>query len=148
MRASRSWPRSSVPKGCTADGTSMRAVKSISLIGTCHRAGPSTTASPIASRTIELTTARRCRRKRRQASSAGETCGASSRLAPRSAVSDAGVEPAIEDVCNQVEQDHQAREDEGHAHDDRRVIRQDRIDEERADAGHAEDLLSDDGAAE
>src|ERR1051326_4332350 len=148
MRASRAWPRSSVPKGCTAEGTSIRAVKSISLIGTRQSAGPSTTARPIASRTIVLATARRWRRKRRQASSAGETWGASSRLAPASAVSDAGVEPAIEHVRNHVEQDHQAREHEAYAHGARGVVREDRIDEQRADARHAENLLGDDGASE
>ena len=33
-------------------------------------------------------------------------------------------------------------------HHHRRVVAQDRVDQQRADAGHAEDLLGDDGAAE
>ena len=42
----------------------------------------------------------------------------------------------------------EAGEDEGHRHDDRRVVGQHRADQQRADAGNAEDLLGDDGAAE
>src|SRR6185503_5159577 len=82
-------------------------------------------------------TARRWRRKRRQASAHGEWLRArrfGAAPAPL-AVRDPGVEPAIEDVGEQVEEDDQAREHEGHRHDHRRVVGEDRADQERADAG-------------
>src|SRR5579864_1789712 len=125
MRASTSCPRSSVPRGWLALGPCSRAVKSMSLIANGQSNGPSSTARIIARRTMLLATARRWRRKRRHASRAGEICGAA-RLAAASAVSDAGVEPAIKHIRDQVEQDDEAREDEGDGHDDRRVVREDR----------------------
>src|SRR5260370_31606547 len=134
MRARRSCPRSSVPKGCAAVGSSRRAVKSMSLIDTLQSAGPNTTASAMMMRMTAPATASRWRRKRRQASSAGETCGARPSLAaPGSAVSNAGVEPAIEEVCDEVKEDDETGEDEGHRHDDRRVVGDDRADQQRAD---------------
>src|SRR5687767_12600783 len=149
MRASRSWPRSSVPSGWLQDGFCSLAPKSISLIGTCQRSGPSSTASAMKMRITAPATARRWRRKRRHASAQGEwlrlrLTGAG----PPLTVRDAGVEPAIKDVGEQVAEDHQDREHERDRHDHRRVVGEDRADEERADARHAEDLFGDDGAAE
>src|SRR5450755_3137742 len=147
MRAKTSWPRSSVPNGWAALGVLRRALKSMSLIDSFQSSGPKATISTIAVKTTRPSTASLWRRKRRHASAAGETLrrrGASCALA----IADAGVEPAIEQVGDQVEEDDEAREDEGHGHDHRRVVAQDRVDQERADAGHAEDLLGDDGAAE
>src|SRR5690349_21016618 len=100
-------------------------------------------------------TASTWRRKRRQVSSAGEieralrgwtaaTCAAAGASAER----DAGVEPAIEDVCDEVEENDETGDHEGDAHHDGRVVGKDRRDQQRADAGYAEDLLGDDGAAE
>src|ERR1700712_4917899 len=122
MRASRSWPRSSVPNGWAALGPCVVAEKSIASIGMCHANGPSTTAATSAASTPRLKTAMRCRRKLRQASPQGDT-GLS--------VRDAGIEEAIEQVGDQVEDDHQHGKDEGDAHDDRRVVAQDRIDQQR-----------------
>src|SRR3954447_26451025 len=149
MRASRSWPRSSVPNGCCHEGPSRRAVKSISLIGTFHRNGPSTMAAMIANKIARLATARRWRRNRLQASRRGEK--RRSRLctvALTSAVGDTWVEPAIEDIGDQVEEDDETGEHERHRHDEGRVVCEDRADQERADAGNAKDLLGDDGATE
>src|SRR6185436_6621013 len=137
MRARMSWPRSSVPSGWLHDGRWSFALKSISLIGTCQRSGPTSTASAMMARITAPATARRWRRKRRQASAHGEWLRArrlGSAPAPL-AVSDPGVEPAIEEVGDQVAEDHEAREHEGHRHDHRRVVGEDRADEERADAG-------------
>src|SRR5687768_1940889 len=151
MRASRSWPRSSVPNGCLSDGPARRAVKSMSLIGTRQMSGPKSTARTITVRITVPRTARWWRRKRRPTSAQGELLRArfagSGGTSP-SAVGDAGVEPAIEQVGDEVEEDHEAGEDEGHRHDHGRVVGEDRADEERPDAGHAEDLLGHDGAAE
>ncbi len=55
-------------------GRSSWAAKSMSLIGTRQTSGPTATASSITARITRPTTARRWRRKRRQASRAGETC--------------------------------------------------------------------------
>src|SRR6267143_2926761 len=149
MRARTSWPRSSVPKGWPHDGPASCALKSMSLIGTCQISGPKATASIISARTTALATARRCRRNRRHVSWASETCLARLTLpSPASTVGDARVEPAIEDVCNQVEQDDQTGEHERHRHDHRRVVGQDGADQQRSDAGDAKDLFGDDGAAE
>src|SRR6187200_2633845 len=116
MRASRSCPRSSVPKGCFIDGPARRAAKSMSLIGTRQRSGPKSTASTITERMSTPMTASLWRRKRRHTSAHGELLLARAGLAGMSpsAVGDAGVEPAIEEVGDEVEEDHQAGEDEGH----------------------------------
>ena len=72
MRASRSWPRSSVPNGCSHEGVLSRAVKSISLIGTLQTNGPSSTAKVSTVRIATLATAMRWRRNFRHASKPGE----------------------------------------------------------------------------
>src|SRR6266446_6649446 len=148
-RANRSWPRSSVPKGCCHDGPISRAVKSISLIGTCHSSGPSTTARIIDARIATLATARRWRRKRRQASMPGDTCFLRT-IAPTSklSVGNARVEPAIENIRNQIERDDQTGKHERHRHDHGGIVGQDRADEQRSDARDAEDLFGDDGTSE
>src|SRR5438105_15688891 len=123
MRARMSWPRSSVPNGCAAVGVLRRAVKSMSLICTFQKSGPNATISTIVARTTRPTTARRWRRKRRHASAASETSrrrGGATAAAitdARSAslaVADAGIEPAIEQVGEEVEEDHEAGENERH----------------------------------
>src|SRR6476646_2459673 len=100
----------------------------MSLIATRQTSGPNATATTRNSSRSALTTASLCRRKRRQASSPGEKAALLAGLATASAgadgstVRDAGVEPAIQDIGDEVEEDHQAREHEGHRHDDRRVV--------------------------
>src|ERR1051325_1195106 len=149
MRASRSCPRSSVPNGCAHEGGCMRAAKSMSLIATRHTNGPKAIARIIASRIMALAKASRWRRNRRQASSHGENGrtlrGCTSGTLPER---DARVEPSIEDVRDEVEQDNETGEHEGDRHDHRRVIRENRADQQRSDPGNAEDLLGDDRAAE
>src|SRR5262245_10820811 len=148
MRANRSWPRSSVPNGCCHEGPARRAVKSMSLMGTCHHSGPNTTVRMINAKMAALATAKRWRRKRRHDSRLGGTrLRAASARSATSAVGNARVEPAIDEVCEQIEQNDQAGEDECHRHDGRRVVGENRADEQRSDAGDAEDLLGDDGAA-
>src|SRR5688500_10520280 len=106
------------------------------------------------SSTTAPVTASTWRRKRRQVSSAGEieralrSWAAATTVAGASAERDAGVEPAIEDICNEVEEDDETGEHEGDAHHDGRVVGEDRGDQQRADAGYAENLLGDDGATE
>src|ERR1700741_4468445 len=121
MRASRSCPRSSVPNGCAHDGGCIRAAKSMSLIATRHTNGPSAIARIIASRMMALAKASRWRRKGSQASSHGENGRTLRGAAAISAEGDARVEPSIEDVRNEVEQDHEAGEHEGDCHDHRCV---------------------------
>src|SRR5215831_15804236 len=118
MRARRSCPRSSVPKGWAADGPCSRALKSISLMGTGHSHGLTSTAVTITARMIAPRKARRWRRKRRHASAPGRTSGRDGAPpAASSAVNDAGVEPAIHDVGEQVEEDDEAGEHERYGHD-------------------------------
>jgi hypothetical protein len=50
MRARMSWPRSSVPSGCVAEGVFSLARKSISSMGTRYTNGPATTATTIVAR--------------------------------------------------------------------------------------------------
>src|SRR5256885_15936031 len=116
MRASRSCPRSSVPKGCAQDGVCMRALKSMSLIATRQRKGPSAMAAIIASRMNVLANAILWRRKRRHASSHGEKCRAGRCSATTSAEGDARVEPSIKDIRDEVGQDDEAGEHEGDRH--------------------------------
>src|ERR1043166_2128164 len=129
MRASKSCPRSSVPKGCRHDGVSMRALKSMSLIATFQTKGPSAIAAIIASRMKVLASASRCRRNRRHASRHGEKgrvrrCGAAATSAER----DARIEPSIKDVRDEVEQDDEAGKHEGHRPDDRLFFGEDGAD--------------------
>src|SRR5471032_2674676 len=116
MRAKMSWPRSSVPKGCAAVGVFSRAEKSMSLICSFHTSGPNATINTITESTTSPATASLCRRKRRHASAAGETLRmrAGATATGALAVADAGVEPAIEQVGDQVEEDDEAGEHEGH----------------------------------
>src|SRR5882724_52492 len=149
MRASRSWPRSSVPNGCCHDGEVSRAVKSISLIGTRQISGPSTTADVSTVKITTLATAMRWRRNFRHASKPREVRrGRPSNGTVTSTVGDAWVKPAIDDISQEVEDDNETGEHERHRHDDRRVIGENRRDQQRADAGDAEDLFGDDGTAE
>src|SRR5581483_11354004 len=125
MRAMRSWPRSSVPSGCAHDGPMRRAVKSISLIGTCHSSGPARIAITMATSRKLLASASRCRRKRRQASRPGEKCRARPCAGAGAAASiegDARVEPAIEEIGDEVEDDDETGEHEGDGHHDGRVV--------------------------
>src|SRR5258706_1252815 len=156
IRASRSWPRSSVPNGCFNDGGFSRAPKSISLIATGHSHGPNTTPATMMTRIKAPIKASLCRLKRRHMSCASETDrrgrgtggGRGGEARRRSAEGDARVEPAIEEIRQQVEKDDEAGEHERDAHDHRRVVGEDRADQQRADARYAKDLLSDDRAAE
>src|SRR5437868_14601648 len=121
----------------------------MSFIGTRHSSGPNATANAINARMTALATASLCRRKRRQTSPAGDP--RSTRTMPSAiglAVGDARVEPAIEDVGKEIEQDDQAGKHKRRRHDHRRIIGEDRADQQRSDAGDAKDLLSDDGAPE
>src|SRR5262252_5540880 len=133
MRANKSCPRSSVPSGCASKGGARRAAKSISLIGTLQIQGPNATSSTIVARMTALSTASLCRRKRRDASRHGDTPRAGMGARTTLAVGNAGIEPAIQDVGEQVEGDHEAGEHECHRHDHGRVVGEDRADEERAD---------------
>src|SRR5690349_13476044 len=137
MRASRSWPRSSVPNGCAHEGVSMRAAKSMSLIATFQMNGPSAIARIIANSTNVLASASRWRRKRRHASSHGEN-GRVRRWVTSGTLPerDARVEPSIEDVRDEVEQDDEAGEHERDRHDDGCVVGKNRADQQRADAGN------------
>src|SRR6185295_20399131 len=98
--------------------------------GTFHNQGPTSTPSTMMPRTTPPKSASLWRRKRRHDSSPQRRRGVWA--APpdnASTVADAGVEPAIEHVCNEVEEDHQAGEHEGDRHDHRRVVGEDRADE-------------------
>src|SRR4051812_28649874 len=106
MRAKMSCPRSSVPNGWFAVGVCRRDVKSMSLIATFQSSGPTATISTMIARTIRPATAILCRRKRRHASAAGETLRCRADAGAGLAIADAGVEPAIEQVGDQVEEDH------------------------------------------
>src|ERR1700692_4142256 len=142
MRASRSWPRSSVPNGCCHEGAPSRTVKSISLIGTRQTNGPNTTADVSNARITTLATAMRWRRNFRHASKPGEMCRSRpSSGTVTSAIGDAWVKPAIDDISKKVEDDDETGEHERHRHDDRRVVGEDRCDQQRADARNAKDLF-------
>src|SRR5215470_4578338 len=112
MRARRSCPRSSVPKGCSQDGEESRAVKSISLIDTGQSQGPIRIASASNASTTTLAAASRCRTKRLTASRPGENRRL--RLVAVATVAstegDAWVKPAIKDIGNEVEEDDKAGE--------------------------------------
>src|SRR5882757_1185937 len=141
MRAKRSWPRSSVPNGCTQEGVARRAVKSISLIGMRQASGPSRTAAVSSARIATLTTAMRWRRNFRHASKPGEMWrGRPSSGTMASTVGDAGIEPAIDDIGQEVEDDDETGEYERHRHDDGGVVGEDGGDQQRADTRDAEDL--------
>src|SRR5512133_73628 len=121
MRAKMSCPRSSVPNGWCQVGGFSRAEKSISLTATFQTSGPNTTSATITASTNMLTSASLWRRKRRHASRMSETLRGLPGFTGL-AITDAGVEPAIKQVGNQVEDDDQAREHEGDPHDHRRVV--------------------------
>src|SRR5947209_16720519 len=126
MRAKMSWPRSSVPNGWPSVGVARRAVKSISLIFSFQTIGPKATIRIIVASTTRPSTASLWRRKRRQASAAGErsrrrggapVAAAAAASGGALAIADAGVEPAIEQIGDEIEQDDEAREHEGDGHD-------------------------------
>src|SRR5712691_119395 len=103
----------------------------------------------MAKRTAAPNVASRWRRKRRNASRHSESAfvarawgsGLTSRsvgvtVAIGLAEGDPWVEPAVQEVGDQVEQHYQAGEDEGDCHDDRRVVGEDGADQQRPDARH------------
>src|SRR5450759_2715756 len=102
----------------------------------------------ITSRISAPTSASRWRLKRRQMSCASEMVRVRLTASGGLAQGDARVEPAIQDVRQEIEGDHQTGKDEGDGHNDGRVVGENCADQERADAGHPEDLLGDDRAAE
>src|SRR3974377_885691 len=98
----------------------------MSLIGTCHKSGPSATAISIKPRMTALAAANRCRRNRAPVSKPGTGRSPRVRRSDRAQTGeDAGVEPAIEDVGNQIEQDDQTGEYKGDRHDHRRIVGED-----------------------
>src|SRR3954468_2032395 len=106
LRAKRSWPRSSVPNGCSQEGVASRAVKSISLIGMRQSSGPNRTADVSSVRTTTLNTAMRWRRNFCHTSTPGEARrGRPASGIATSAIGDAWVEPAIDDIGQEVEDD-------------------------------------------
>src|SRR5689334_13299903 len=121
MREKMSWPRSSVPNGCFAVGVCRRALKSMSLIDSFQNSGPNATSRTIVASTIRPTTASLWRRKRRHASAHGERLRRRGAPSGGLAIADAGIEPGIEQVGDQVEEDDETGEHEGHRHHDRRV---------------------------
>src|SRR6056297_4061961 len=168
-----SWARPSwsVPKGrfqATLAVPSQSAVQigRMSLLrmssfcaSTCQIHGPTSTASVMNSRNPPPNIAPLCLRNWSQTSRHWLRGGASGPLSARasigtgeawtgSVIADPRVEKAIEDIGDQVEEDDQHGEDEGQRHHHRQVIREQRGDEQLADAVHLEHVLGDDGAAE
>src|SRR5262245_36647789 len=126
-----SRPRSSHPSGCARDGPWRMAEKSMSSRDTGHSHGPAMTARIMKPRTMEPATANRCRRKRRHVSCQGETRFARDAVrALALAVGDTRVEPAIEDICDQVEEDDQAGKHKCDRHHHGRVVPKDRCNEQ------------------
>src|SRR5215510_6563476 len=145
MRANRSCPRSSVPRGWARLGPCKDTAKSMSLMRWWYTRGPKSVLSVNTMRTVMPKRARRCRQKRRQKfrhrlwdlAAAGPVApyGAAftavmalsdcSRIGetPRtsSAVGNPRVEKAIDKVSKQIEQNHQSCIDKGNCHNYRRV---------------------------
>src|ERR687891_1087346 len=84
----------------------------------------------------------------RRTSSAMVEAGTGLTVAIVSPVPDPRVEERVGQVDGQVEADHHRRHDEVHRLHDRVVEPGERLEEEQADAGQAEDRLDDDGAAD
>jgi hypothetical protein len=73
-----------------------------------------------------LATARRCRLNRRQASSPGENRRPLARSPVRTSVEgNARIEPAIEDIGDEVEEHHETGKDECYGHHHGRIIGED-----------------------
>src|SRR5215470_4892954 len=93
--------------------------------------------------------ASRARAARRSASQRRSRTGVSAAAArARSANADSGIDPAIEQVDEQVAHDERDGDQQNHALDQWIVAREDRVDHEAADARQREDVLGDDGAAD
>src|SRR5262249_45027923 len=122
---------------------------SMSLMATGHRLGPNTIARIISNRMTAPASAKRWRRNRRQASNASDVeRGRRAGALVASSEGDAGVEPSIEDISDQVEQHHKAGKYERHRHPHRGGGGQDRAGPPPTGAGKSEDLLGHDGTAE
>src|SRR4030095_9054473 len=145
MRANRSCPRSSVPRGWARLGPCRDTAKSMSLMRWWYTRGPRSVLSVKTMRMVMPKRARRCRQKRCQkfrhrlwglavaspmapygaAVTAVMALSDCSRIVetPRtsSAVGNPRVEQAIDKVSKQIEQDHQSCIDKGNRHDYRRV---------------------------
>src|SRR6266700_3740738 len=99
-----SRPTSSLPKGCASDGGARNSVGSTRLAADSGiSSGPMTHTPTIAPNSAPPARARRCRRKRRQASADNVWVGLGSVIA------NARVEVGIRDVREQVEDDDQHR---------------------------------------
>ena len=132
MRASRSCPRSSVPKGCAQEGPCNLALKSISLMGSFQTSGPSKTANTINANSTAPAKASLWWRNRFQVSAPSERGGklptnAAVPALPNcgnSAKRDSGVEPSIKQICYQITSNHQTGKYKRHSHHHRRVVGQ------------------------
>ena len=153
-RASRSWPSASVPQGCAQDGPCSMAEKSIASIGTRQISGPTRTPNTISAEHDQA------RPPPADACGSAATPRASATAAPRRAAprqppgqrpqrrAMRGSSQTYSRSAIRLSKHDEAGVHEGDGHDDRRVVGQDRRDQQRSDAGNAEDLFRDDGAAE
>src|SRR5947207_948127 len=177
-RLNESRPALSVPKMCLADGAWLSASRLIwrYVYGAMKFANSPQPKMPI-SRTSAVS-ASRCRMKRRRAyahwlrastsrpysyvssvgsagspgcaeisAPGGATASVGSRTL-RSVIADPRIEDAVEDVCDQVEEDHHRRDDHQPRHHRIRVARRERVDEVEAHAVEREDRLRDDRPGE
>src|SRR5215467_3235044 len=147
-RLSTSRPTLSVPSQCARPGRA-RLLPRFCASGSYGDSSGAASATMTAVRsTAAPKGASRARAARRSASQRRSRTAVSVDAAgARSANADSGIDPAIEQVDEQVAHDETDRDEQNHALDQRIVACEHRIDHETAHARQREDVFGDDGAA-
>src|SRR5215470_10836586 len=149
-RESTSRPTLSVPRKWARPGLARMLPRSCRSGSYGETTGARTATTSATSTTTAPRGARRVRAAWRSTSQrrsrAGEAVVARARAAAGSAISDPRIDPAIEEIHEQVAQDEADGDEQDHALHERVVAREDGVDHEAPDSRKSEDVLRDDGA--
>src|SRR5919201_3194510 len=148
-RLNTSRPTLSVPSQCARPGRARLLPRFCASGSYGASSGAASAMTMAASSTAAPNGASRARVARRSASQRrSRTVTASRVTSARSANPDSGIDPAIQQVDEQIAHDEAERDQQDHALDERIVAREDRVDDEPSHARQREDVFRDDGTAD
>src|SRR5216684_8832325 len=151
-RESTSRPTLSVPRRWARPGLARTLPRSCLRGSWGDTMGASTATMSAASITTTPRGARRvraaCRSTTHRRSRTGTEVAAHTMTGAGSAISDPRIDPAIEEIHEQVAQDEADGDEQDHALHERIVAREDGVHHQAPHAGEGEDVLGDDGAAD
>src|SRR5437773_8809081 len=147
-RLSTSRPTLSVPNQCARPGRARMFPRFCASGSYGASSGAASATTMAASNTAAPNGASRARAARRSASQRRSRTAGSRATSARSAKPDSGIDPAIQQVDEEVADDEADRDQQNYALHERIVARKDRVDHEAPDAGQREDVFRDHRAAD